>query len=156
MKTFDEVIKALSICGRHPDCEGCPYKNISYPTEIGNTCKDIMHYDVLYYMQDQCKIFDTFENLPLTWDELRLMEGKPVWIEKCQDDEIKGWLLILRTNADVITCTTKYGNNFHLYKSLYELTNFSSINFHLVILFLCLYLLIQTPSPLHLKQIPFK
>ena len=51
MKSFDEVTKALSICGRHPDCEGCPYENVSYPTEIGNTCKDIMHYDVLYYMK---------------------------------------------------------------------------------------------------------
>lgn len=52
MKSFDEVIKALSICGRHPDCKGCPYENVSYPTEIGNTCKDIMHYDALYYMKE--------------------------------------------------------------------------------------------------------
>ena len=117
MKSFDEVIKALSICGRHPDCEGCPYENTSYPTEIGNTCKDIMHYDALYYMQN--RIDEYQKTNPLTWDELRMMEGRPIWIEKSQDDEIKGWLLVLRTNADVVTCTTKYGNNFYLYKSLY-------------------------------------
>lgn len=80
MKTLDEVTKALSICGRHPDCEGCPYENASYPTEIGNTCKDVMHYDALYYMQN--RIDECQETNPiLTWDELRLMEGKPIWIE---------------------------------------------------------------------------
>ena len=80
MKSFDEVTKALSICGRHPDCGGCPYENVSYPTEIGNTCKDIMHYDALYYMQDQIDKCQE-ENSPLTWDELKQMEGRPVWIE---------------------------------------------------------------------------
>ena len=105
MKSFDEVTKALSICGRHSDCEGCPYENISYPTEIGNTCKDIMHYDTLHYL----KTIETTENLyhdavnelskwkdedwkdrclPLTWDELRQMEGKPIWLEEIEDDKI--------------------------------------------------------------------
>ena len=97
MKSFDEVIKALSICGRHPDCEGCPYENISYPTEIGNTCKDIMHYDALYYMQD--RIDECQEaNPPLTWDELRTMEGKPVWVEVLSDeiDLSSRWMLVAR------------------------------------------------------------
>lgn len=113
MKSFDEVIKALSICGRHPDCEGCPYENVSYPTEIGNTCKDIMHYDVLYYL----KTIETTENLyhdavnelskwkdedwkdrylPLTWDELRTMTGKPVWVEILSDeiDLSSRWMMV--------------------------------------------------------------
>lgn len=81
MKSFDEVIKALSICGRHPDCKRCPYENVSYPTEIGNTCKDIMHYDALYYMQDRSDECQE-ANSPLTWDELKQMEGKPVWVEE--------------------------------------------------------------------------
>ena len=97
MKSFDEVIKALSICGRHPNCEGCPYENVSYPTEIGNTCKDIMHYDALYYMQD--RIDECQEaNPPLTWDELRTMEGKPVWVEVLSDeiDLSSRWMLVAR------------------------------------------------------------
>lgn len=73
MKTFNEVIKALSICGRHLDCIGCPYENVSYPTEIGNTCKDIMHYDALYYMQDR-------------------MEEKPIMVEST--------VLVLNRNMD--------------------------------------------------------
>lgn len=99
MKIFDEVTKALSICGRHPDCKGCPYENVSYPTEIGNTCKDIMHYDALYYMQD--RIDECQEaNPPLTWDELKTMEGKPVWVEVLDDtgDHYKwrgdGWYIV--------------------------------------------------------------
>lgn len=68
----------------------------------------------------KCKILEIGTlNEPLAWDELRQMEGKPVWVEKCQDDEPKGWLLILRTNADVVNCTTKHGNSFYLYRSLY-------------------------------------
>lgn len=113
MKTLDEVIKALSICGRHPDCEDCPYENVSYPTEIGNTCKDVMHYDAFHYL----KTIETTENLyhdavnelskwkdedwkdrylPLTWDELQLMEGKPVWVEILSDeiDLSSRWMMV--------------------------------------------------------------
>lgn len=96
MKNIEDVIKALSICGRHPDCEGCPYENISYPTEIGNTCKDIMHYDALYYMQN--RIDECQKANPLTWDELQQMEGKPVWVEILSDeiDLSSRWMMVAR------------------------------------------------------------
>lgn len=58
------------------------------------------------------------ENPALIWDDLRKMEGKPIWVEQYNGDT-KGWLLILRTNYEVITCTTKHGNSFYLYKSSY-------------------------------------
>ena len=58
------------------------------------------------------------QNDPLTWDELKTMIGKPIWVEESNGDT-KGWLLILRTNFDVINCTTKHGNSFYLYKSSY-------------------------------------
>ena len=57
-------------------------------------------------------------NPALTWDELRQMEGKPVWVEQHHGDT-KGWLLILRKCDDVVTCTTKHGNSFYLYKANY-------------------------------------
>lgn len=57
-------------------------------------------------------------NPALSWEELLMLEGKPVWVERCNGDT-KGWLLILRTNYDVITCTTKHGNSFYLYKNHY-------------------------------------
>ena len=66
----------------------------------------------------QQAVIDMAKNPPLSWEELKTMEGKPVWVEQCNGDT-KGWLLILRTNYDVINCTTKHGNSFYLYKSSY-------------------------------------
>ena len=57
-------------------------------------------------------------NNPLSWDELLTMDGKPVWVEQHHGDT-KGWLLILRKCDDVVTCTTKHGNSFYLYKANY-------------------------------------
>ena len=90
MKTFDEVVKALSICGRHPDCKGCPYENVSHPMEIGNTCKDIMHYDALYYMQDRIDKYQE-ANPTSTWQEF-WMEEKPMMVEST--------VLVLNRNMD--------------------------------------------------------
>lgn len=94
MKTLDEVIKANECCDHgEPDsrCEDCPYNG------IGACCAE-RETDALHYL----KTIETTENLyhdavnelskwieedwkdrclPLTWDELRQMEGKPVWFE---------------------------------------------------------------------------
>lgn len=115
-KSLEEVMNALSICGRHSKCcIGCPYQDISYSTRIGNTCKDVLHDDALWYLKNyrsdmqmyaenqkfwedelKQKIKDFGDakdryiarlkeldigtlNNPLTWGELRSMEGKPVW-----------------------------------------------------------------------------
>ena len=131
MKTLDEAIKAYECCDHgEPDsrCEDCPYNG------IGACCAE-RETDALHYL----KTIETTENLyhdavnklskwededwkdrclPLTWDELKQMEGKPIWMEQCNTDT-KGWLLILRTNFDVINCTTRHGNSFYLYKSSY-------------------------------------
>lgn len=144
IRPIDEVIEALSIC-RNVDpyrvCRECPY-----PDTEG--CMDMLMGDALFYMKALRDAKDTLErekeryqeavkncekaenkyymlcelnrqpNDPLTWDELKTTEGKPVWVEQCNGDT-KGWLLILRTNYDVINCTTKHGNSFYLYKSSY-------------------------------------
>lgn len=86
-----DAIKIMAINSMANQCETCPWR----------------------------KHEDLGKNEPLTWDELKSMEGKPVWVEECNGDT-KGWLLILRTNYDVINCTTKHGNSFYLYKSSYS------------------------------------
>ena len=109
MKTLGEVMNALKNCGRHQKCcVGCPYESMSYPTKIGNTCKDMMHYDAICYLSEYQKIEDEYEelkdwwaeehaeNVPLTWDELKGMEGKPVWIEYMDDEQQTGWALIVK------------------------------------------------------------
>lgn len=52
-KSLNEVMNALSICGRQANCcIGCPYQDVSYPTKIGNTCKDVLHYDALSWLRE--------------------------------------------------------------------------------------------------------
>lgn len=94
MKTLNEVIKAFECCEHgEPDskCEDCPYNGIG-------ACTLEREADALHYL----KTIETTENLyhdavnelskwkdedwkdrclPLTWDELKTMKGKPIWVE---------------------------------------------------------------------------
>ena len=90
MRTLDELINALEICG-HDESAKCPY----FDTEHWCCCEDHMRSisplknDALQWLKgyrghieldklrDKCEA----ENPPLTWDELRQMEGNPVWME---------------------------------------------------------------------------
>ena len=112
MKTLDEVIKAIDFCksGDLSKCEICPY--------IG-TCEldyAVLSTDALYYLKEYRTLqygyikamADLEDNPPLTWDELRQMEGKPVWVEGefGRIWNYKSWVLI-RTdpeNGDMIIC----------------------------------------------------
>lgn len=111
MKQLDEVIKANECCDHgEPDsrCEDCPYNG------IGACCAE-RESDALHYL----KTIETTENLyhdavnelskwkdedwkdqclPLTWDELRTMEGRPVWVEILSDeiDLSSRWMMVAR------------------------------------------------------------
>ena len=111
MKQLDEVIKANECCDHgEPDsrCEDCPYNG------IGACCAE-RESDALHYL----KTIETTENLyhdavnelskwkdedwkdqclPLTWDELRTMEGSPVWVEILSDeiDLSSRWMMVAR------------------------------------------------------------
>lgn len=114
MKTLDEVMNALKNCGRHPkSCVGCPYESVSYVTKIGNTCIDVMHYDALYYMQDRIDECQQ-ANPPLTWDELKGMEGKPVWVEPANE-----WILISFAGENRIFFIEKTCNEYSFPKEEY-------------------------------------
>jgi len=122
MKTLEEVIKANECCDHgelDSRCEDCPYNGIGAccaerESDALQWLKGYRAHIELDKLRDKCET----ENDPLSWDELRTMEGKPVWVERC-DGDTKGWLLILRKCDDVVTCTTKYGNSFYLYKANY-------------------------------------
>lgn len=107
MKTLDEVIKANECCDHgEPDsrCEDCPYNG------IGACCaereSDALHYLKEYkkYNDTMCALPDYYEwihsedNPPLTWDELRTMEGRPVWVEILSDeiDLSSRWMMVAR------------------------------------------------------------
>ena len=96
MKTLDEVIACLDGCGRI-DCDDCPYHYEDEKIEVDDCAqsyKDALHY--LKEYRDECNnivnVHDDYirlrnemaeelnkANPPLTWDELKSMEGKPVW-----------------------------------------------------------------------------
>lgn len=135
MKTLDEVIKGFECC-QNVECNECPYKilindDTHVPCDQLEKDEDALHYLKEYKANredpdgdhQQLKkarnlLWEFYQNDPLTWDELKTMEGKPVWVEQHHGDT-KGWLLILRKCDDVVTCTTKHGNSFYLYKANY-------------------------------------
>ena len=97
MKTIDEVVHALEICDSAiDDCASCAYFSVD--------CENLrpLRADALTYLQkyqemlDYQKTVETLikpacipdvENKPLTLEELKQMEGKPVWIV----NERLGW-----------------------------------------------------------------
>lgn len=110
MKTLDEVIKAYEYCNHDDRCEDCPYNGIACTLERDT--------DALHYL----KTIETTENLyhdavnelskwkdedwkdrylPLTWDELHIMEGRPVWLESHGDiTEFTGWAIVKNIKPD--------------------------------------------------------
>ena len=113
MKSLDEVIKALEICTSVKcNCEDCPYYD-----ECGIECRARRNEEIIYYLKELKEARDIIttareeamiqlenfkadimnklaDNPPLTWDELKQMEGKPVWVEYGKDFCMKSWGVI--------------------------------------------------------------
>ena len=102
MKTLDEVIEAYEYCinNNYRDCRGCPYGCEDGESGCANAEEktDALHY-LTEYKQTRQDLLDGMKRLegkelmyihalanledtpPLTWEQLKQMEGKPVWIE---------------------------------------------------------------------------
>ena len=103
MKTLDEAISGFEYCYINTDCgNGCDGEHCPY-MDGGKNCEIRLREDTIDYLKeykhtkqkllDDMKILefkagiftramkDIENNPPLTWDELKLMEGKPVWLE---------------------------------------------------------------------------
>lgn len=83
MKTLDEVINELEYEAKYNAGDWCELDS------------DALHYLKEYRDCGQCSYADSYlrctqenSNAPLTWEQLKQMEGKPVWIE--YDDHDKG------------------------------------------------------------------
>ena len=130
MKTLDEVIKAMTICKNEDinrTCEGCPIPDTEmcinelmtdalqwlkgYKVHIElDKLRDkygVTSQELRNTLQITCpKCHSEFvilpdANNPLTWDELKSMEGKPVWVEynfhirnKDFRDKSKRWCIV--------------------------------------------------------------
>lgn len=124
MKSLQEVIKAKECCANDSeDCEHCPYVDI-HDTRL--ICCEKRYDDEQFYLKqyaenaenifrmkiDLQKKIERFQNAyimlihelanlednpPLSWDELRLLKGKPVWVE-CK--YYRQWAIIGEINDD--------------------------------------------------------
>ena len=102
MKTLDEVIIALEVCTSgycsHPKHGDCPYLDERNDCDTRQRKLDALQWLKGYRahieldkLRDKCET----ENDPLSWDELRTMEGKPVWVEPCKE-----WMLITEIETE--------------------------------------------------------
>ena len=82
MKTLDEVIWAVEHCDSAVDCTYCSY--------FTDDCEDLrqLRSDALHYLKEYRELVQKTHQLdaedgdePLTWEELKEMVGKPVWME---------------------------------------------------------------------------
>lgn len=111
MKTLDEVIAMVEHCSLpmpNSICATCPSKQRASDCHLYT---DVLHYlkvlkDILDPLKvkknsheitcPQCQskiaIFLPESNEPLTWNELKQMEGKPVWVE--EKDMPSTWIII--------------------------------------------------------------
>ena len=103
MRTLDEVIKAIEVC------------QDSYVA--GKIIKaDALHYLREYHTLQYSYIkamADLEDNPPLTWDELKTMKGKPVWVEWDDSEEAmrtkefvfsRQWEIISEVYEENIVC----------------------------------------------------
>lgn len=106
MKTLDEVIKAceetVSDVDRGVDIEGC-FLGATETRDALQWLKGYKAHIELDKLRDKCEA----ENEPLTWQELRTMEGKPVWVE---NQFYKRWLIAYKVNREDIIFD---GNGFY-------------------------------------------
>ena len=59
----------------------------------------------------QQAVIELKKNPPLTWDELKTMEGKPVWVEYLKDGESYDaeWIIIQDINDECMSDTQRFG-----------------------------------------------
>lgn len=136
MKTLDEVIKAYEICHASVlSCEGCPYDNGERWRDSDCYMTDALHYlkehknQQDFYsdgikrtteMIDKCEKtvaeYLAVNNPPLTWDELKTMEGKPVWVEESAENGLwwTYWVIWQHENAALPEKT--YGTTWQAYR----------------------------------------
>lgn len=113
MKTLSEVIKAFEECivPKNVFCNGC------YKDDRCKIIEDALNYLKQYQLDKQIFAYDIAKrnlelserNEPLTWDELRRIDEKPIWIEVKNGE--KKWVITLIDPDDVdrIYITDAYG-----------------------------------------------
>ena len=121
MKTLDEVITAHELCierirkGEDNCPADCSFISCCDPE------RRVLELDALHYLKEYrtlqtaytTAMADAEDNPPLTWNELKEMEGKPVWVKyRCFD----AWMLITDVIMDSLWLVNTEGEELGLPK----------------------------------------
>lgn len=100
MKTLDKLIREADDCNENLNCNNCKHESnyegceidwkawekdaLDYLKKYRQTRKDLL--DGMKRLEEKEMMFihamdDTENNHPLSWEELKSMKGKPVWVE---------------------------------------------------------------------------
>ena len=117
MKTLDEVIEWME------NIDGCSYISEGMRKNALHYLKEYQRYQDTPSRIGHMAMVDLEQNLPLIWDELKQMEGKPVWIE---NQFYRKWLIAYKVNGDDIifdgngfytqAFTVDYGKTWNAYR----------------------------------------
>lgn len=110
MKTLDEVIAELEDEGLFADALHYlkVLKDILDPLKV----KKITHEITCPQCNSVIAILFPESNDPLTWDELKQMEGKPVWVEYGIDFNQKRWVVIHSFHNTKAFCYMNVSGNY--------------------------------------------
>ena len=129
MKTIDEVIESIT------KQSGLEIRNVRKPDKDRfwvdrETYMDALHYlreyrdkhDEMLKTEEALGYCEMAENRPLTWDELRQMEGKPVWVEADGKErwriirEVSSEHLILESGLPLHRCWMNHPDGWQAYR----------------------------------------
>ena len=123
MKTLDEIITELKTIYDRYESEGCFYCSFQrecasgycYLADALHYLKEYQRYQNTPSRNGHMALVDYFEesqkNPPLTWDELKQMEGEPVWVEMDKPDVIKAWFLICQIDDSFVWVADSKGKS---------------------------------------------
>lgn len=124
MKTLDEIIKRVETQINDFDKNGCFECHYCGDECCIDSCflEDALHYLKEYQILQTAYIkamADLEDNPPLTWSELKQMEGKPVWVEST-NKAMHDWFLVDYTikdnNEDIVWLVTGYAEHVCLHE----------------------------------------
>ena len=106
MKTLDEVIDLFD--------NGCIRPCVECPCCGMKECQEQLAAES-YYLHEYQKIEEEHaENVPITWEELKQMEGKPVWVESKRYGA--RWYLLENVSDNCLVCIGIYGERAPYYR----------------------------------------
>ena len=123
MNTLEEVIEIASDWTNGFDEMSIEKKMLHYLKEYKNVDenyqKAIAHViEVIDHYEKMVADYLSVNNPALTWDELKLMEGKPLWVEEYYYNGQKksaGWWLVDTQDDEQIVLRDQAGNPWYAY-----------------------------------------